>query len=247
MPRKRKVKEAEKENGERWLVTYSDLITLLLVFFIIMYASSNSDTEKMQQALSSIAGAFTGSEFMFDGSEGSIIDLYSENGGGMTNGAIESRNLDVIKQEIESYAEGMDGMDDSIEVVIDEVGLHIRIKDAVLFASGSPNINRESQPVMNKIGTLLKNLPNNYIQVEGHTDNVPMGGNTNIPTNWELGALRAVNVLKNLVSECSLNPKYLSASTNGEYKPVAGNDTVAGRAKNRRVEITILRNYSLEE
>ena len=158
--------------------------------------------------------------------------------------------MQEIKEEIESITMSVPELsEDSIEVTIDEIGVHIRIKDAVLFKSGSADINNtDATFVLNKIGNALKKFPTNYIQVEGHTDNVPMGGNIkNLETNWELGSLRAVKVLRTLVRDCGLNGEYLSATSYGEFKPIADNSTVEGRAKNRRVEITILRNYSVEE
>ena len=244
MPRKPKVQAEEHDNAERWTVTYSDLMNLLLVFFIVLYATANQDTAKAKEVLSAIAGAMSGTEFVLDGAGDTIIDGFS--GGELTNEAIEARNMDAVKEAVEEMSESMGLPDDSIEVVIDEIGVHIRIKDTVLFRSGSAVINADAQPIIIKMGAILKSFSNNYIQVEGHTDNVPMGGgNPNIPTNWELGSLRAVNVLKTLIEKAALNPTYLSAVSYGEFKPVDTNETVAGRANNRRVEITILRNYEI--
>ncbi|MBP3284487.1 MAG: flagellar motor protein MotB [Clostridia bacterium] len=252
---KKKAKPAEKENSERWLVSYSDFITLLCAVFIILYSMASADAKAagsdgsgQASALAAIASAFgnttlSGSVIeMYSGD--SIIDGYSGDAT-LSNSAIEARNMDMIKQQVEDIAE-LEGLSDSLEVVIDDVGVHIRIKDAVLFNSGSPYINEESKPIMAKIGDVLKNLPNNYIQIEGHTDNIPMRGNPMIPSNWELGGLRAINVLKYLVNECALTPSYLTATSNGEFQPIATNDTAEGRAQNRRVEITILRNYAVE-
>ncbi len=243
MPKKAKLPPEEHENSERWTVTYSDLMNLLLVFFIVLYSTANQDTERAKEVLSAIAGAMSGTEFILDGTGDSILDSFS--GGELTNEAIEARNMEAVKEAVEQMSEFMDIADDSIEVSIDEVGVHIRIKDAVLFNSGSATINANAQPIIVKLGEILKNLPNNYIQIEGHTDNIPMGGNPNIPTNWELGSLRAVNVLRMLVEKAALNPAYLNATSYGEFRPIDTNQTVQGRANNRRVEITILRNYEV--
>jgi len=243
MPKKAKLPPEEHENSERWTVTYSDLMNLLLVFFIVLYSTANQDTERAREVLSAIAGAMSGTEFVLDGAGDSILDSYS--GGELTNEAIEARNMEAVKDAVEQMSEFMNIADDSIEVSIDEIGVHIKIKDAVLFNSGSATINANAQPIMIKLGEILKNLPNNYIQIEGHTDNIPMGGNPNIPTNWELGSLRAVNVLRMLVEKAALNPSYLNATSYGEFRPIDTNSTVAGRANNRRVEITILRNYAI--
>lgn len=236
---KKKKAEAEKENGERWLVSYADFVTLLLGVFIILYSMASSDVkeaggsgEAQANFIAMLAGAF-GNESIFEHSGDTMLDLRFA----------EAQNMEMIKNDIEQMSESMGLADDALEVTIDETGVHIRIKDALLFNSGSATINQTAKPLILKIGDILKKMPNNYIQIDGHTDNVPMGGNPNIPTNWELGSLRAVNILKMLVKESALNPKYLNATSYGEFRPIATNSTPEGRAKNRRVEITLLRNY----
>ena len=246
MPRKPKVAPEEHDNAERWTVTYSDLMNLLLVFFIVLYATANQDTEKAKEVLSAIAGSFNGTEFILDGTGSDILETFS----GESLAMMENQNMQEIKEEIESLAMGVPELsEDAIEVTIDEIGVHIRIKDAVLFKSGSADIsNADATFLLNKIGNALKKFPTNYIQIEGHTDNVPMSGNIkNLETNWELGSLRAVKVLRTLVRDCGLNAEFLSATSYGEFKPIADNSTIEGRSKNRRVEITILRNYAVEK
>lgn len=246
MPRKPKAAPEEHDNAERWTVTYSDLMNLLLVFFIVLYATANQDTEKAKEVLSAIAGSFSGTEYILDGTGQDILEKFS----GESLAMMENQNMQEIKEEIESISQSVPELsEDSIEVTIDEIGVHIRIKDAVLFKSGSADINNtDATFVLNKIGNALKKFPTNYIQIEGHTDNVPMSGTIkNLETNWELGSLRAVKVLRTLVRDCGLNGEYLSATSYGEFQPIADNQTVEGRAKNRRVEITILRNYDVQE
>lgn len=252
MAKKKKAPPAEKENGERWLVSYSDFVTLLLGVFIIMYSMAAADAQeagggasgesRAESFLAALAGAF-GNTSILEHSGDSIIDLYS--GSELTVEAIEERAMQQIKEEVEEYVESLTSLEsDSIEVVVDELGVHIRIKDTVLFNSGSHVINPGAVPIITHIGDILKNLPNNYIQIEGHTDTIPMSGdNPYVQTNWELGSLRASNVLRMLVSKSGLNPTYLTAVSYGEFRPIATNDTIAGRSKNRRVEIRILRNY----
>jgi len=253
MARKKKAPPAEKENSERWLVSYSDFVTLLLGVFIIMYSmaaadaeSAGSSGESQANFLAALAGAF-GNTSILEHSGDTIIDMYS--GSSLSVEAIEERTMQDIKEEVEEYVESIPTIDsDSIEVIVDELGVHIRIKDTVLFNSGNHILNPEAVPIITKIGNILKALPNNYIQVEGHTDTVPMSGNNYyIPTNWELGSLRAVNVLRMLVEKSGLNPTYLTAVSYGEFHPIDTNETVAGKSKNRRVEIRILRNYIFKD
>lgn len=252
---KKKPKPEGKENSERWLVSYADFVTLLLGVFIILYSMASADAEQasggssgeaQSNFLAALAGAF-GNTSILEHSGDSIIDMYS--GSELTVEAIEERTMQQVKEEVEEYVEGLPSIEsDSIEVVIDELGVHIRIKDTVLFNSGSHELNSGAIPIIAKIGDVLKHLPNNYIQIEGHTDTVPMSGdNPYVKTNWELGSLRAVNVLKMLVEKSGLNPTYLTAVSYGEFRPIDTNETVEGRSKNRRVEIRILRNYIYTE
>ena len=256
MAKKKKAPAAEKENGERWLVSYSDFVTLLLGVFIIMYAMTAAKLEESAGAGASdgvqndiiaiLAGAF-GNTSILEHSGDTIIDMYS--GSEMTLEAIEERTMQQVKEEVEEYVSTLNTIEsDSIEVVVDELGVHIRIKDTVLFNSGRHEINPSAIPIISEIGDILKHLPNNYMQIEGHTDTVPMSGdNPYVQTNWELGSLRAVNVLKMLVQKSGLNPTYLTAVSYGEFHPIAENTTAEGRGKNRRVEIRILRNYIYSE
>lgn len=241
---KKKKAEAEKENGERWLVSYSDFVTLLLGVFIIMYSmaaaeaqSSGADGSKQESAISALATAF-GNTLIADLLAGdSVLESFA----GDSLMELEEMAMQEIKEEIEMISGVPEG---AIEVTIDEMGVHIKIKDTVLFNSGSPDLNAAAKPILLKIGNALKKVPNNYIQIEGHTDDVPMGGNKlYLETNWELGSLRAVRVLRTLVNSCALNPKFLNATTYGEFRPLVDSPTAEARSQNRRVEITVLRNY----
>jgi len=248
---KKKPKPAEKENSERWLVSYSDFITLLCAVFIILYSMASADAKAagsdgsgQAAALAAIASAFGNTALSEIAGGDSVIAMYS----GDSLAMMEQEAMEAIAEEIQTLSSEALGLsDDAIEVTIDEMGVHIRIKDTVLFASGSAEItNDNAKLILTKIGNALKNFPTNYIQIEGHTDNVPMGGNIkHLETNWELGSLRAVTVLRTLVRECALTPELLSATSYGEFRPIDSNDTAAGRSKNRRVEITILRNHEV--
>ena len=251
MAKKKKAAEAEKENGERWLVSYSDFVTLLLGVFIIMYSmaaadakAAGSDGSGAAAALAAIASAFGNTQISENMYGDSMIQMFS----GSTLAMLEQATMQTIADEIQKMAtEDLGLSDDAIEVTIDEMGIHIKIKDTVLFTSGSAEItNEKALLVLTKIGNALQNFPTNYIQIEGHTDNVPMSGNIkHLETTWELGSLRAVKVLRTLVNRCALNPEFLSATSYGEFRPVSSNASIEGRAQNRRVEITILRNYEV--
>jgi chemotaxis protein MotB len=114
--------------------------------------------------------------------------------------------------------------------------------DKILFPSGESAISPEGLKVLERIGNILKNAQGKAVRVEGHTDNVPIGGNlkSKFPTNWELSTARAVNVIRLLQEKVGMDPKRLEAAGLGEYRPVAPNDTREGRAQNRRIEIYLL-------
>lgn len=250
MALKKKPPEAEKENGERWLVSYADFMTLLLGLFIILYSKAAADAAEagspgyhQASAIAGLSEAF-GNSMIFESPGSSIIDGFSGSEM-MDEASIEASNMDLVEQEVEKLAEELN-LNGALEVVIDESGVHIRITDTVLFNSGSYIINKDAEPILIRIGNIIKNLPNNYIQIEGHTDNVPINNGV-ISSNWELGALRATTVARLLIADCALSPKYVSAVSYGEHKPLVSNNTLEGRAINRRVEISVLRNYIQKE
>ena len=245
MAKKKKQAEAEKENGERWLVSYADFMTLLLGLFIILYSAAAADAEAtgsggshQQSAIAALAEAFGGSPIA-ETNNNSIIDL------GNIAKQFESSSMEQVGEEIEELAEDL-GISGSINVTIDSKGLHIRLTDDVLFDSGKYKVSTNAEYTLTAIGNLLKTLPNNNILIEGHTDNIPINSGL-ITSNWELGALRATNVARLLIEKCALSPEKIATVSYGEHQPIGSNRTPDGRAANRRVEITVLRNYPATE
>lgn len=120
--------------------------------------------------------------------------------------------------------------------------LKLSIVDKILFPSGEADISPEGLKVLLRVGNILKNAQGKSVRVEGHTDNVPIGGNlrSRFPTNWELSAARATNVVRFLQDKVGMDPKRLEAAGLAENQPVAPNDTKEGRAQNRRIEIYLL-------
>ena len=245
MAMKKKPPEAEKENGERWLVSYADFMTLLLGLFIILYSkaaadaggAAGADGAHVSAAIASLVEAFGGSP-VAESNNNSIIDL------GNVARQFEQSTMEQVQEEIEELAEGI-GASDSIKVTIDANGLHIRFTDEILFASGKYTIDEKNDKTTNAlrgIGNILEKFLNNNILIEGHTDNVPI--NTGIiASNWELGALRATTIAKYLMSNTALSPSRIATVSYGEHQPIETNLTPQGRSANRRVEITVLRNY----
>lgn len=225
--RKRRHKDEEHENVERWMVSYADFVTLLFCFFTAMYAISNVDTSKLGKFVDSMKSAFNN-----EGAQSSSISV------------IEGVKVFIPADvEVESNVRGMLGtlVADSkggIEVNRDERGVVITVADKFFFESGSAGLRENSREVLDKIASALLNHPN-MIRIEGHTDNVPIHSRA-FPSNWELSSSRAINVVKYFIENHKIKPDRISAIGYAENRPVASNDTPDGRAKNRRVDIVLL-------
>jgi len=231
----KRVEEKEKENKERWLLTYSDMITLLMIFFIVMYTISNVNAQKFSQLANSLSKAL-------NSGGGNIIGTDAGNGvigSGGSNTTVQSEEdtLATIASEISSYI-NQNGLQSVINDYIDERGLVISFSDKLVFDSGSAAVKPEAREAILKIGTMLKKLPN-YIRVEGHTDDLPIH-NSQFSSNWELSAVRAINVVDILINDVKIDPARLSIVGYGEYKPLVPNTSEANRQKNRRVDIVVM-------
>lgn len=269
MSRKRE-HEAEKDNGERWMLTYLDLITLLMIFFVVLYSMSKVDAQKFQAVAESLSKALGGStpakieiatspagpSFFSTGTPSSQATVPGE-GADPNNTSnldaataaqqkIEAENMSIetIKAKLDKFASDNNIATQLISTA-EERGLVVSIQETLLFASGSAEMSSYAREILNKISTVLVGT-SNQIKVEGHTDNLPIH-TSQFPSNWELSVIRATNVVQLLQNE-GIATNQLSAAGYGEYRPVATNDTEAGRGKNRRIDIVIIRSkYSVTE
>lgn len=224
---RKKEKHDKEPNHERWLLTYSDLITLLMIFFVVMYSMSNVDAQKFKAIAGSLSSVLSGqSNNVLDSLGPSFIE------------GLESQQMEEIRQQLQEYIDA-NNLANSIRIYTQERGLVISLNDTVLFPSGKADLTPEAQAIMRKVGMSLKGL-NNYIRVEGHTDNLPIS-TSEFPSNWELSAMRSTNVVRFLLKESGMSPDKLSQSGYGEYRPIANNDSEPGRTRNRRVDIVILK------
>lgn len=221
---------AEKDRSERWLLTYSDLITLLLIFFIVLYSMSTVDAKKFEDMLKSLSIALGGS------SRGGVL----EQGRSLIPGdkvykeRLEMQNTqERIRRMI--AAKGLDG---KISTTLSNRGLVISVKDTVLFPEGSVDLTSSAQEVILGVANILADMPN-AVRIEGHTDTVPIH-TARFYSNWELSTTRATNVLQFMIQSAGLPPQRLSAAGYGEYKPVVPNINDRNRALNRRVDIVLL-------
>lgn len=228
----------EEGNNERWLITYSDLITLLLVFFIILYAFSKVDNEKYKNLATGFNAVFgSGTGILVGDGTGEMVGDGTGGSGGEGGEKTEEGKLSDLKGEVDNYLTS-NGLEESVSTDIDDRGLIIRMSNSILFDSGTANIKSDNSSSLSTIGTLLNSMPN-YIRIEGHTDNLPIN-NTRFKSNWELSVLRATNVAEILIDDAGIKPERISVLGYGEFRPIADNSTPEGRAKNRRVDIVIM-------
>jgi chemotaxis protein MotB len=232
MSKKRK-KQTPKGGAPGWMVTYGDLMTLVLTFFILLFSFSQTDIVKFQQVMTSMQGALGilegGKQLIAQDAGPAIQDSEMQTSGQKQKQQQTQRQIDQAIKDMQ--------MEGRMSTLIDRRGLVIRVVDTALFDSGSADIRPEARQMLTNVVQILKDVPND-VQIEGHTDNVPI--NTfRFPSNWELSAARASSVIRAFV-QMGINPKKLSAAGYGEYYPVAPNDSAANRQKNRRIDIVIL-------
>lgn len=211
--------EGEKD---RYLITYADLITLLLGLFIILYASSVMDADKYK-GIAAAFGSFLGNE--------SVVPTQPESK--VVNGPKDNLSEQLSKLITESdYSR-------AIQLEETERGIIVHILDDVLFPPGEATLNEASKNVLKELATGLKSIPND-IRIEGHTDNTPIN-TVRYPSNWHLSVDRALSTAYYLINDEGLDPDKTSIVGYGEYRPRDANNTPEARAKNRRVDLVILK------
>lgn len=282
MAKKKKQDEAPK-GSPAWMTTFSDLMNLLLCFFVLLFSMSSVDVEKFTMVIASLQSSFSilpaGGSSIGDGTlvsagisqlenfdvefQPSDISSNSNSGqsenteaGGMDDTETESdiaeqyreqelseseEMKESIEQEIQNY-----GILDQVEVDFNAEYVSLTLNGAILFDSGSADMRTDAVPLIDKIGKILETFQHNIIDVEGHTDNVPMSSGK-YKDNNVLSMFRALNVADYLRGITSLNPAHIKSSGRGEYVPIADNSTPEGRARNRRVEIKIYNSYNSAE
>ena len=254
---KKKREDPPKAVAE-WMNTYSDLMTLLLCFFVLLFSMSEIDAEKFAQLAQSLASSYSildgGAEAIGDGkliSNGvsQLNDLaeYYNTMGQMAE-EIEDAEEETLEQKgfkeseemSEQIEEMLEGANIAEEVDMDFTAQYVSLtlSGSLLFDSGSAVLKSEVKPMFKKVGVILTRYDKNIIEIEGHTDNVPIS-NANFGSNDELSSFRALSVFQYLIETTDLDPAKIKHSGRGEYIPIADNSTAEGRARNRRVEIKI--------
>lgn len=267
--RKKKSDDGGGGGSPAWMATFSDLMNLLLCFFVLLFSMSSLDAEKYAQVVASLSNTFS----MFDGGGASVgdgqlissgvsqlnqLDSYTYNTGKPNEEDVDEENFDpeeymdeyieeVNKEIAEQIYEEVtqmtetEGIDEVVDVVIDSKYQYVKIylSGAVLFDSAKADVKEESKPVLDKIGNILKNYEDHLIKIEGHTDNIPLVNSAIYENNMQLSSARAYSVWEYMTDVKNMDPKTLEASGRSEYEPIADNTTETGRAKNRRVEFKI--------
>ena len=256
MAHKKKKKHGEEEGGEAWLLPYSDLMTLLLAVFIVLFAVSKIDEQKAHDLADAFkSGLMEGGSGLEESDGESPIELFPNSITGDT-GANSKPTSNVTQEELEKFLgkyelEYLEELKSKLEITfekeelsadmsvgIDMRGLVISMNNAILFDSGKAEIKTDNDETLVKLGNILESL-DNYVRVEGHTDNIPIKTAV-YPSNWELSTARAASVVRLFIDKSGVSPEKVVAVGYGEYKPVADNSTAEGRAKNRRIDIIVL-------
>lgn len=226
----------------RWLLTYADMITLLMVFFIVLYSMSQVDSAKYQELQRSLQVALSsGSIIQFQEQPihtntpgpGKAPSATGEGLGNTKEDPLELLGRDVATALNELVKAG------EIRVSTTERGTVISMQGSVLYALGDAEIRPGAEPVLHEVAQALARVPNSVV-VEGYTDDYPIN-TPQFPSNWELSTRRATNVVRFLIEREGLAPQRFSAAGYGEYRPLFPNNSDANRAKNRRVDIVILK------
>lgn len=263
MAKRSRRREQEEHIDESWLIPYADVLTLLLALFIVLFASSSVDSKKFQNMMISFNSVLNGGSGVMD--VGTIVSLGEEFAHLGINGKDrgspkdttetsdeepltelqkriqeETIQLENLKQEIDAYIVE-NGLDSQLTTELNNFQLALRISDNALYASGSATVRDDARSLALAIAKMLVAYPQYEVIVSGHTDDRPIN-TPQFRDNWDLSTARALNFMKILLSNKDLDPARFSSIGYGEYRPVAPNDDAAGRAANRRVEVSIIRN-----
>lgn len=249
MSRRKKREKPASGGSPGWMTTFSDLTTLLLTFFILLFSMSNVDAQKFRSIANSLSYSLLGGgEGIM---EGVLMPAPSE-GSGESEGVenvpenVDPTSLDpellVLYDRVARFVDE-NGLEGDVAVSADADGIYVNISNSILFGKESVAIAKEGKEALQKLANILNRIDNDIV-IEGHTDNIPNAYGI-YDTNWELSAGRAVSVLRYMTEELHVKPYRLSAVGYGEFRPLVPNDTAENRAKNRRVNIVVV--YEREE
>ncbi len=195
-----------------------------------MYAISNVDAAKYEKMTTAMGSIFGSQKFKID------VNLPTQL---IRGDEVAIKPMDFLKQELSEIID-INELDNSVSIEDNQRGVTIRILDDILFVSGDANLNTKAKEVLSLVAGIIKKLPND-IRVEGHTDNVQIN-TAKFPSNWHLSISRALNTAYYLIETEGIDPDKVSVVGYAEYNPIMDNSTPEGRAKNRRVDIIVIKN-----
>ncbi|MGM1049900.1 chemotaxis protein MotB [Paenibacillus uliginis N3/975] len=258
MSKKTRHEPHEEHADESWLLPYADLLTLLLALFLVLYAMSATDAKKFQEMSEAFNIALTGGTGVLDYNKTEPSNDPADKGNNKAINSIptpksddkkreklmkqEQEDLEKLKKQLDSYIKN-NGLSTELNTKLNHSQLMITIRDNALFAPGEAIVKPEASKLAKEMSNMLQQFPDFDIIVSGHTDDVPMN-TSKYPSNWDLSSDRAMQFMKILLENTSLDPKRFMSVGYGEYHPIATNETVEGKSKNRRVEVSIIRKYS---
>lgn len=257
---KKRPKKVDEPIDEGWLLPYADMLTLLLALFIVMFAMAKTDDSKIEQLGNEFSIIFSNKDA--SGSDGILpghppkrkTETKSKNNNHSNQETTSGKENNDNQKEMDkkSDVERMqtvgdnikedltkEGFGEDIDVDLEQDGLRIAIKSGLLFAPGSADVTDEVEELLKKIAGSLQDLDNDLI-IAGYTDNVP-SNTAEFPSNWELSSARAMTVMKLLVKYHGIEEERVSVQSYGEFKPKVPNNNDENRAKNRRVEIFVVK------
>jgi len=274
--RRKREHEAEKDNGERWLLTYSDLITLLMIFFVVLYSMSKVDAERFQAVAESLNKALgggvpakiemakspVGPSLFQTGTPSSTTTVPGKgtdpNNTAHTNQDAKGENKNIGQGNADAENMSIEGIKAKLDKFASDNGIQAKLVSSIeergLVVSIQETLLFESgsADVTTRARQILGNITTvlasapNQIRVEGHTDNLPIH-TTQFPSNWELSVIRSTNVVE-ILQNAGITPSRLSAVGYGEYRPIASNENADGQGRNRRIDLIILRSkYDVTE
>lgn len=245
-----KKKHPEHVNHERWLVSYADFITLLFAFFVVLFASGQLDKRREVMLAHAMQSAFSHNGIFDQHSKIPPISTDSNSSAAgppsplalpvVTADAVEAAGKaarERIEQVVRSQVADSHVSEGLVTVRAGKEGLIVSLREGGFFASGSASVRPEALAVLTAVAAALPHVP---MRVEGHTDDQPIHTPL-FATNWELSTARAATITRLLVSENAADPAQISAAGYAEFRPIAPNDSEPGRAKNRRVDIVLLK------
>ncbi len=265
--------EEPKKGAPAWQCTFADLMNLLLCFFVLLFSMSTVDAQKFQMIAASFSETFSifdaGATAIGDGvlisngvSQLNELDQYINSTGKTAESDVDANEIDEyekftkmleeeklaaseeLAEKIQEAAEDQ-SLDKDIDITFTSQYVQLTLKGSILFDSGKADLREDAIPVIEKVAMILDRYAESTIEIEGHTDNVPIS-TSKFASNDVLSSYRALAMFDYLVQNTSLDPAMLKHSGRGEYVPVADNSTPEGRAKNRRIEIKIYNTLSGE-